>query len=312
MNKFQNFYKSWGSILLGGLVVLLLVVFKVDGFKSKVEPIQERASTKWKEEFFSSYQELKEGQKWHEIIEKGELALKEERATPEEVAEIHLNLSTVYYYLTEFATAKRHAAQCTAWGRLAGAPALEVRGLTNQSCIERAQVVRKLEGGSFDRATTFAEEAIYLYHSSGLENPYLLARAYYNLGATCDEDPCGSSIRALNAYQEASLIYRQCAAYGDLSRLANSIAECYLRTGQIDQAIATLEEAEQFEKSDRSRVDYAFVWAQIEKLRGRIDLSRQWAEEALDGAKQLTAAANVPRVEEFLANLDQEVAPPVQ
>lgn len=312
MNKFKNFFRNWGSIFLGGLLVLLLTVFKVGGFKPKVEPVQEEISTKFKEEFFSSYQELKEEERWHEIIEKGKLALKEGRATAVEVAEIHFNLSTIYYYLAEFATAGRHAAQCTAWARLAGAPALEMKGLTNQSCIERVQAIRKLEGGSFDRATTFAEEAIYLYRSSELEEPYLLARAYYNLGATCDEDPCGSSTRALNAYQEASLIYQQCAAYSDLSRLANSLAECYLRIGQIDQAIATLEEAEQFEKNDRSQVDYAFAWAKIEKLRGRTDLSRQWAEEALIGAKQLTAAANVPLVEEFLANLDEEVAPPVQ
>lgn len=312
MNKFKNFYKSWGSIFLGGLVVLLLAVFKVGAFKSKVEPIQGEVSTKFKEEFFSSFEELKEEWRWSEIVERGELALEEGRATAVEVAEIHLDLSTVYYYLAEFAIAEKHAAECVAWARLAGVAALEVKGLTSLSCIERAQAVRKLEGGSFDRATAFAEEAIYLYRSSELEEPYLLARAYYNLGVTCDEDPCGSSTRALNAYREASLLYHDCGAYSDLSRLANNIAQCYLRMGQVGLAIETLEKAERFEKTDRSRVDYAFVWAKIEKARGRADLSRQWGEEALAGAKQLTAAANVPLVEEFLANLDEEVAPPVQ
>lgn len=310
----RNFFSFGKFAVLAASVALPLSLFSIDRSISsqKLNSSEEKGlSTGAKREYFSSLSGLRERGERRQIVVNGELALGDGETTASERAEIHAELASRYEELNDCMASWEHAAHCVTWARLSDHPALEVFGLIKQAEMERFKVHRKIEGASLVQAAAFAEEAIHLYHFKELDQPYLLGKAYYNLGVACDEDPYGSSNRALNAYREASLIYHQYGTEDDLSRLSNHLAYCYLRMGQIDLAIQTLREAECFKKSDRSRVGYAFVWAGIEKARGRVDLARTWAEEAVAGAKQLTAYVSVRWLEEYLSNLDAEVAAPL-
>lgn len=310
----RNFFSFGKFAVLAASVALPLSLFSIDRSISaqRLNSSEERGlPTGAKREYFSSLSELKETGEWHQITANGERALDDGETTDSEKAEIHAELACCYEELDDCIASWEHAAHCVTWARLSDHPALEVFGLIKQAEMERVKAHRKIEGASLIQAAAFAEEAIHLYCFKELDQPYLLGKAYYNLGVACDEDPYGSSNRALNAYKEAFLIYQQCGTEDDLSRLANHLAHCYLSMGQVDSAIQTLRESECFKKSDRSQVGYAYVWAGIEKARGRVDLARAWAEEAVAGAKELTVYVSVRRLEEYLSNLDAEVAAPL-
>jgi len=313
----RRFLRGGRLILLLCLVALPLSLVGIHPSKSSPseEPvatsIETEISTDARDRYTARFMKLQKGQKWREMVALGESALEEGALSVREQAQLHSDMTSCYYYLGDFCAAGFHAMNCISYARAAGDSALEVLGLVKQAGVERARANRKLHGSSFRRAISMSEEALHLYRHRELDAPLVLAKVYYNLGASCADDPCGHFAKAANAYQEALAIYRAHGGEEEVCRTAVRFALCNLQMGHLDQAEEMLTQIARMERSERVQGHYEFVWAQLCRARGKPFSARQWGERALERARGLDARADLQRIQAFLSELDLESDSPV-
>lgn len=150
------------------------------------------------EAYFTRFEALAKAEKWEEIIAEGReaLAIAVTENSLYNEAKICAQLTSSSFYLGDYAQALLYANRCHELSESFTDPSLYLRALYLESAVYRAQK-------DFDRAVEVAEGALRLYQDKELDNPQLLAKIYFNLGAAHADNPSGNLNEAVHCYSTA-------------------------------------------------------------------------------------------------------------
>jgi tetratricopeptide (TPR) repeat protein len=245
--------------------------------------------------YFDNFKQLKEEAKWDEIILQGTRALDAARrlGRPVDEAKIAAQLTSTSFYQGDYESALKYANCCHELSEHFEDKRLFIRALYLESAVHRALAGKGQS--SYSRAVAIAEEALDVYAQSGLDDPALLGKVYFNLGAALADNPEGDLSLAQKTYSKAINFFQQANAEEDVVRSMIRLGRVYLLQGKYGLLQCLIQELRSKALGPRSEMQLDYLEAQGKKALGEMAEAVEIAQRGLAIAERLGANEDIIR-----------------
>jgi tetratricopeptide (TPR) repeat protein len=245
--------------------------------------------------YFKRFETLAKEEMWEEIVAEAttelEIAVNENRLYDQ--AKICAQLTSTFFYLGNYEQALVYAKHCHKLSEMFTDPSLYLRALYLESAVYRAYK-------EYPLAVEIAEEALRLYYAKGLENPLLLGKIYFNLGAAHADNPMGNLSEAEKCYSKAL----ECSPVPeDIIRITIRLGKVYLLQKNFERTQQIIDEIRPQITQERLTMHADYLEAQLKLALNDLDAAIQIAQTGLHRAQNLGAKEDESRFLSFLKKI---------
>lgn len=260
--------------------------------------------------YFQNFEELKQQEKWDEIILQGEEALGTVKAQGREFdeAKICAHLTSTAFYKGDLQQAILYSKQCRILSEKLKKPLLLIRALYLESACYRTLAAKQKTDNEQQNYYATAVEltlgAIKIYAENEFACDELKGKIYFNLGAANADNPKGNLHSASRNYLTALECYKNCSADQDILRTKLRLGKVYLLLKNYDAARASISEIRLLSKSARIGMHTDYLEAQLLLEEAEVNKCMEIAKRGLDAANALGAKEDAVRFIELIKQVE--------
>lgn len=261
--------------------------------------------------YLKNFERLAKSEKWDEIIAQGTAALEESKNTgkTQEEAKICAQLTSTTFYQGDYVQALVYANRCHELSKDFVDLSLYVRALYLESAVYRAlapkNMVEEAKQASYYRAVEIAEEALDVYSKERIENPNLLGKIYFNLGAAHADNPKGNLELAARCYLKALDCFGGVRANDDHIRTSIRLGKVYLLQKNYDLSQNTIDGIRDQVSNERLAMHTDYLEAQLKFAQNDFPNALKIAKNGLDRAKILGAQEDAKRLNSLIESIEK-------
>jgi tetratricopeptide (TPR) repeat protein len=214
--------------------------------------------------YFSKVEELKLNEDFKQLVLLGELALTDKKATFTEVAKIHAQLASSYFYLGEHELCLEHANKCQLISEYLDEPNFLIRSLYLLSAHKRteANLCSDIEEQRelFQESKSLIHKAIKYFNRCDCD--FLKAKVLFNGGAAYSDDTNGDLEVAIRWYQEAADLFLSLEEHNDYYRTLIRLGKVWLLQHKYDDLTELLNKVDALKLPKKTKVHYQYLEAQ--------------------------------------------------
>lgn len=215
--------------------------------------------------YFSKVEELKQDEDWRQMVLLGELALTDKDASFSDIAKIHAQIASCYFYLGDYELCAEHANKCHLISEYLDEPNFLIRSLYLLSAHKRTLANLSQDPAEkrelFGEARSLINKAINCFDRCNCS--LLKAKVLFNGGAAHSDDPNGDLKIATCWYKEAMEIFSSLGEHNDYARTAIRLGKVYLLQDRISELSTLLDQIQPNESlPQKTKVHYKYLLAQ--------------------------------------------------
>lgn len=251
--------------------------------------------------YFENFERLKKTEDWNQIIALGKEALKslQKLGRKNEEAIICAQLASTFFYKGDYISSLECASRCHELAEHFTDASLYVRALYLESAIFRALAGKDSGSESqilFKNAVETAEEALNVYAKNNLDNPDLLGKVFFNLGAAHADNSQGNLKVASQCYIQALELFEKSNNVDDIIRTTIRLAKICLLQENYAAVELMISQVRPKIPSERLMIQLEYLDAQLKLAINRPEEALQIALHALGRAVHLEAKEDERRL----------------
>lgn len=258
--------------------------------------------------YFSKVEELKQDEDFRQMVLLGELALTDKNASFADLAKIHAQLASSYFYLGEHELCLEHANKCQLISEYLDDPNFLIRSLYLLSAHKRTQAnlcsKSKEQAALFDEAKSLIHKAIKYFDRCNCD--FLKAKVLFNAGAAYSDDPNGDLEIAISWYQEAMALFLSQDEYNDYSRTMIRLGKVWLLQHKYDELEKLLDQVDPLRLPKKTKVHYQYLEAQYYIALKSYSKASCVILSAIDIATELGMKTDLSRLNILLEQMQKE------
>lgn len=258
--------------------------------------------------YFSKVEELKLNEDFKQLVLLGELALGDKKATFTEVAKIHAQLASSYFYLGEHELSLEHANKCQLISEYLDDPNFLIRSLYLLSAHKRteASLSTELEKQRelFQESKSLIHKAIKYFNRCDCN--FLKAKVLFNGGAAYSDDPNGDLEIAIQWYQEAISLFLSLNEHNDYYRTLIRLGKVWLVQKKYEDLKELLNKIDVSTLPKKTKVHYQYLEAQYYIAINKYLLANAIIFDALESATDLGMKTEINRLNTLLKQIQNE------
>lgn len=261
------------------------------------------------EAYLNSFENLASKESWDEIISQGIRALQGAKILGriKDEAKICAQLTSTSFYQGDYVKALEYANRCHELSETFEDPSLFLRVLYLESAVHRALASKQpdetAQQRSYSHAVRIAEEAARFYELTGLDNPSLKGKIYFNWGAAHADNPKGHLTQAHTCYLSALHSFESVNATDDVIRINIRLGKVYLLQKDYSAVEDIIHTIHSQTCNERIAMHVDYLEAQLKCSTGDYVAAIQSVEAGLNRAKKLGAKEDQRRLTELLQEI---------
>lgn len=258
--------------------------------------------------YFSKVEELRQEEDWRQMVLLGELALTDKDASFSDIAKIHAQIASCYFYLGEYDLCAEHANKCHLISEYLDEPNFLIRSLYLLSAHKRTLANLSQDPTEkrelFGEARSLINKAIKCFDRCNC--PLLRAKVLFNGGAAHSDDPNGDLKIAICWYKEAMEIFSSLGEKNDYARTAIRLGKAYLLQDRINELSDLLNQIQPDLLPQKTKVHYKYLQAQYYAHLHENQKAASIILDALEIANRLGMKVDIQRLNALLEDVQDK------